>query len=473
MATRWHQPALDYISRWIGFQLRHTEQPGCVIAVASRGQILFEQAFGLANVGRKTRMTTRHRFRVASHSKSFTAAGVMRLRESGKLRLDDPVGRYVPELHPEVAGATILQLLSHSAGLIRDGRDSGQWVDRRPFLNREELLADLSGGPTIAGNTRFKYSNHGYGLVGMVIEQVVGESYVNWIQREVVAAAGLTHTTPDMPTTPGGRTTPNPRTTVRPGRSTPMASGHTRKLSDGHRLVVPGDNPTHALAPATGFVSTAGDLARFYAQLAPEAKRSFLAVASRREMVRRHWTDSHSSQPRDYGLGIISGKTGDWSWFGHSGGFQGFITRTAMVPEQELSVSVLSNAADGPAHTWLEGALQILQTFSKQGVPTRKVSGWGGRWASLWGTIDLLPAGNRVLATSPAQGNPMEDASEIEVLGRDRGRIVSDGGFGSYGEDVRQIRSVKGTVTDVWFSGIRMTSVKKLDRELHKRYQRR
>jgi hypothetical protein len=252
-----------------------------------------------------------------------------------------------------------------------------------------------------------------------------------------------------------------------------MASGHTRKLLDGRRLIVPGDNCTHALAPATGFVSTAGDLVRFYAQLDPGARRSILSRESRREMVRRHWTDSHSSVPRDYGLGIISGKTDDWSWFGHSGGFQGFITRTATLPEQELSISVLSNAADGMAPMWLEGAVQILRTFSKHGAPTRKAKAWGGRWCSLWGAVDLVPAGNRVVMAGPAQSNPMADAGEIEILGRDRGRIVSDSGFGNYGEDVRQVRSAKGTVTDIWFSGTRMTSEKKLDRELHKRYRRR
>lgn len=85
---RWLNPALDYISRWIDFQMRLTEQPGCAIAVAHRGEIIFEQAFGHANLSSGEPLTPRHRFRVASHSKSFTAAGIMKLREQGKLRLD-------------------------------------------------------------------------------------------------------------------------------------------------------------------------------------------------------------------------------------------------------------------------------------------------------------------------------------------------------------------------------------------------
>src|SRR5215470_19202587 len=132
-----------------------TEQPGCVIALAERGRILFERAFGHADLARGVALTPRHRFRVASHSKSFTAAGIMKLREQGKLRLDDPVGRHVKRLHPAVAEATIAQLLSHSAGIIRDGTDAGQWQDRRPFLRPRELRAALREAPAIDANTRF------------------------------------------------------------------------------------------------------------------------------------------------------------------------------------------------------------------------------------------------------------------------------------------------------------------------------
>jgi D-alanyl-D-alanine carboxypeptidase len=129
---KWLEAALDYIPDWLQHQMRVFEQPGCVIAIAHKGRIVLEQAFGQADLGKGVALTPRHRFRVASHSKSFTAAGIMKLREQGKLTLDDAVGRYVRRLHPAVAQATIAQLLSHSAGIIRDGIDSGQWQDRRP-----------------------------------------------------------------------------------------------------------------------------------------------------------------------------------------------------------------------------------------------------------------------------------------------------------------------------------------------------
>jgi CubicO group peptidase (beta-lactamase class C family) len=300
----WLQPAIGYIRSWIEFQLRTSQQPGCIVAIAHRGKIVAEYALGHANLATGEKLTPRHRFRIASHSKSFTAAGIMKLRERRKLRLDDPVGQYVADLHPRVAETTIAQILSHSAGLTRDGADAGQFTDRRPYRSTGELIADLKSPPAIEPNTRFKYSNHGFGLIGLVIEAITREPYRGWIKREIVDAAGLRETEPNMPI----------------ARGTPFARGHTLRLPLGRRLVVPGDNLTNAITPAGGFVSTAADVACFFGQLAPNAKRSVLSAASRREMIRKQWRNPHASLEGYYGLGIMSGSTAGWDWFGHSGG---------------------------------------------------------------------------------------------------------------------------------------------------------
>jgi D-alanyl-D-alanine carboxypeptidase len=194
---KWLNAALDYIPGWLEFQLRYHEQPGCVVATAYKGELVFEQAFGYAELARRRRLTPRHRFRVASHSKTFAAAAVMKLVEARRLRLADPVGRYVDGLHPGLARATFAELLSHAAGVVRDGPDSGQFVDRRPFLSATELRGDLEKAPTLRRNARFKYSNHGYGLVGLAIEAVTGEPYRSWLQREIIDAAGLAETLAD------------------------------------------------------------------------------------------------------------------------------------------------------------------------------------------------------------------------------------------------------------------------------------
>jgi D-alanyl-D-alanine carboxypeptidase len=463
----WIKPALDYVPRWIEHQMRLTGQPGCALAVAQHGKVLLDLAFGHADLPQGLALTPRHRFRVASHSKTFTAAGVMKLREQGRLRLDDSAGSFVPGLHPQVAQATLGQLLSHTAGLVRDGTDAGQWFERRPFLDADELRADLAAAPTLAANTRFKYSNHGYGLAGLVIEAVTGERYVDWIAREIVAASGLQETQPDGPVP----------------RGTPMARGHSALLPLERRVAVPGDNSTRALASATGFVSTAADLVRFFGSLAPEAKKSVLSAASRREMTRRQWRDPHSTLERWYGLGTLSGPLAGWEAVGHSGSFPGTITRTVCVPQHQLAVSVLTNAADGWSHVWLEGILHVLRAYSEGGAPSRRTAPWSGRWWNLWGAFDLLPmAGGKVLVANPAMPNPVMDASRVEVGprgragaegGTDPGRIVLANGFASHGEPARLVRDARGRARELWLGGSRLLPQGRVAQELEARYGRR
>jgi CubicO group peptidase (beta-lactamase class C family) len=452
---KWLEPALDYIPQWLEYQMRESEQPGCVIAIVHKGRVVLERAFGYADIVSRVPLTPRHRFRVASHSKSFTAAGIMKLREAGKLGLDDRVGQYVDGLHPAVAEATIAQLLSHSAGIVRDGTDSGQWQDRRPFLDEAELRSDLATAPAIEPNTRFKYSNHGYGLAGLVIEAVTGTTYRSWIKQAIIDAAGLEETEPDMPV----------------ADSVPVARGHSAKLPLGRRVVIPGDNPTNALAPATGFISTARDLAHLFAQLDPAARESVLTVASRREMTRRQWRYPHSSLERYYGLGITSAKIAEWECFGHSGAFQGFASRTVALSNRALAVSLVTNAADGLADRWLDGAIHILASFAKHGAPTSEVRDWTGRWWTRWVAVDLVPMGGKVMVGSPSLPNPFTDASEISVSGADRGRISLAAGSAHHGEDVQRVRGRDGKIDEVWLGGMRFLSEAAIAAELEQHYQ--
>lgn len=456
---KWLSAAIDYLPRWIEHQMRMVEQPGCSIAVTHRGKPVLAVALGVADERAGTALTPHHRFRVASHSKSFTAAGVLRLHDQGRLQLDDPVGRYVAGLHAEVARVTLGQLLSHSAGLVRDGVDAGQWAERRPFLAEAQLRADLARGPVIDPNTRFKYSNHGYGLAGLAIEAVTGEAYRDWIAREVVAASGLDETLPDAPIP----------------RGTPLALGHSARLPLGRRVVVPAGVSTNALASATGFVSTASDLARFFASLAPGAKRSVLSVAARREMTRRHWRDPQTAVERWYGLGLATGMQAGFEWFGHSGAFPGTLSRTATLPALELTISVLTNAADGPAQNWVDGALHVLQGFARHGAPTRRSAAWTGRWWSLWGAFDLLPVRDRVLVANPALANPLLDASEIVPTRRGRdgvvpGTIVQAAGLASHGEGARLELDGRGRAKVFWLGGTKLLPEMALAKELVAKY---
>jgi CubicO group peptidase (beta-lactamase class C family) len=435
----WLDHALAAIEAWIDYQMRATHQVGCVLAVARHGRVVLDRAFGQADLSTGEAMTPRHRFRIASHSKMFTAAGLMRLREQGRLGLDDRIGRHLAGLHPDAAEATVAQLLSHTAGITRDGPDSSFFLDRRPFPDAAEVLAHCAEPPTIPAGTRFKYSNHGFALLGLVIEAVTGEPYLDWVRREVIEAFGLEETAPDMPAVPPG---------------TPFARGHTGRLLLGERRVIPGDFPTNAAAPAAGFVSTAADLVRFLAQLSPEAEESPLSPASRREMARRHWRIPHLTFEQGYGLGTGNGVLNGWEWFGHTGGLQGYLSRSCVVPAEGLAVSVLVNALDGMPMPWCDGALHLLQAYARRGAPGPALKDWRGRWWTVWGAVDLLPMGDdRVLVALPAYWNPLMDAAEIEVLGPDHGRVALASGYGSHGEKVRLVRDAAGQVAELRIGG--------------------
>jgi len=449
----WLAPALDYVASWLDFQRLHHDQPGCAVAIADGDEVVLEAAFGSADLATGEALTPRHGFRIASHSKSFTSAGILRLVDEGRLRLDDEVGSLIDGLHPEIAKVTVGQVLSNSAGLTRDGPDAGQFLDRKPFCSKAELLADLAKPPVLPSSQRFKYSNHGFGLLGLVIEAVTGQEYNDWITTEVTAKVGLTETAADIGL----------------WGSRPMAKGHTGRQLLGQRMVIPADNHCHAMASATGFVGTAADVARYFAQLSPHAERSILSAKSRREMTRRLWPDDESSLGRHYGLGTISGGEGDWRWVGHSGGFQGFITRTAIIPKQGLTISVLTNAIDGLAHPWLDGVAHILKVFAERGGPSVETRDWTGRWWTLWSATDLVPVADRVLCAAPALLTPFLDAAEIAIEAPDNGRIVRASGFHSPGETVTLERD-DGKVRSVRMAGSRLLDAGAMRAEMEERY---
>jgi D-alanyl-D-alanine carboxypeptidase len=178
-------------------------------------------------------------------------------------------------------------------------------------------------------------------------------------------------------------------------------------------------------------------------------------------MVRARWRDPHSSIERHYGLGIISGRLAGRDWFGHSGGLQGYITRTAVLPREEVAVSVLTNAIDGLAHPWLEGAIQILEVFARHGPPSRALRRWSGRWWTIWNAVDLVPVRAKVLVATPAWFSPFMDAPEIRA-----GCIALASGFASHGEPARLGRK------ELWLGGTRYLSERALAEEMTARYER-
>src|SRR5262249_43722844 len=153
-------------------QIAYRGLPGIAVGVVNDQDLVWATGFGFADLKAKVPMTAATRFRMASHSKLFTAIAIMQLREDGKLRLDDPVDKYLPWFKARPAGdddgtVTIEQLLSHSSGLQREAGD--HWVSYN-FPTEDELRRLYSSRQAaFAPSVRWKYSNLAYSIAGLVI----------------------------------------------------------------------------------------------------------------------------------------------------------------------------------------------------------------------------------------------------------------------------------------------------------------
>jgi hypothetical protein len=140
------------------------------------------------------------------------------------------------------------------------------------------------------------------------------------------------------------------------------------------------------------------------------------------------------------------------------------------LPEPALAVSVVTNAIDGAADRGIEGIIHILTSFAKHGTPAKEVSDWTGRWWTLWGAVDLVPMGAKVMVAIPSLPNPFTDASEISISSEDHGRFTLANGFARHGEDVRRVRGQNGKVDEVWLGGTRYLQEAASLAELEQRY---
>lgn len=413
--------AAAYVSRWIAYRQFTQWVPGVVFALAHDGRKLAEGAAGAANLETDEPMTVEHRFRIASHSKMYTAVAVMRLVEDGRLRLDDTAGTYVDGLADDVAHVTLRELLSHGAGVVRDGDDAGFWEGGRDFPGPADLAAMLAGPRVVPRNTRFKYSNVGYALLGRVIESVTGASYSSHLAAAVLQPLGLADTTPDLTDEVADR----------------MASGHSSSRGRQDRRVLPG-MPARAYAPAAGVCSTARDLVRFGGALCYGVD-GVLGEESKRELLHVQW-----QQPEDkaqhYGLGFAAHDVGDRRVFGHGGGYTGYITATRFDPVDRLVVVVLTNAIDGPAAEWATGVVKLVDLAQRVGaepggVEADRADAFVGRFRGLWTTIDLVRFGRHLVAIDPEQPDPTNGMIRLDPA--DDGYVIGEcPGASSYGEPV-------------------------------------
>ncbi|WP_299958300.1 serine hydrolase [uncultured Modestobacter sp.] len=443
--------AAPYLESWLEHQRRRQRVPGVQAAIRVGDRLVLDTALGQADATTGEPLTGRHLFRIASHSKTFTATAVLQLVEAGRMRLDDPIGRWVPELAdraPAAAAVTVRELLGHQAGVVRDGADTDYWQLLHPFPDAAALLDIVAapGGLTFGRNEHFKYSNIGYSLLGLAIEAASGRPYNTFVQQEVVERLGLADTGPELD----------------PAREAEYAAGHTG-LFDGETTRLRVDHvDTRAMAAATGFYSTARDLTSYGA--AHFTGDPTLLTDESKRLMRRPESEvsAHGRPARRYGLGLDLDTVGDRKLVGHSGGYPGHITRTWIDPEAQVVVSVLTNSIDGPADSLARGLLALLDLALD--APERdedtpdpaSLSRWTGRWADLWGPADVALLGGRLVMLHPNAPAPAEEWLELTVEDDRTLRYESVAGFASAGETVEYEWGPDGTATSIRAGGMTM-----------------
>jgi D-alanyl-D-alanine carboxypeptidase len=437
-----------WAGEWLGHRQRTLRVPGLQFAIAHEGTIVASGAHGMADLGAGEALTTRHAFHIASHSKTFTATAILQLAETDppSLRLDDPLVGYLPASCAglsQLAGLTITDLLHHGSGMTRDGADGDYWQLRRPFPNPNELLDLLERSPSpYPANDRFHYSNIAYSLLGRVIEQAAGCSYGEFVRRSIIDRLGLVDTAPDF----------DPRASDRN-----FAMGYTS--AEGGRERVPIEHlAANAMAPATGFTSTARDLCLYFSAHCVGDRR-ILSDDAKRRMQHGWWAPRTQEQ---YGLGLQIIDIGTRRLIGHSGGYPGHTTRTWCDPKDQLVISVLCNASDAAATPLCNGIFHLLEHLSHPDdrVPSHAdavdLRSFTGHFNTLSGAHDIASFGTRLLAIPTDNDDPTEVLGELVAEDPDTALLVrAHDGYTSEGERFHFARDATGKVLSVCaFSGM-------------------
>ena len=416
-------------SAWAEAQMAYRGLPGIAVGVVQDQTLVWSRGFGFSDVEKRVPMTAQTRFRIASNSKLFTAIAIMQLREAGKLRLDDPVAKYLPWFKPKPAGPddgliTIEQLLSHSSGLQREATDHWSSMNFPTSIELQRLMPDRTAA--FPPQTRWKYSNLAFAIAGMVVEQITGQRWADYAQVHMFDPLGLAATSVDK-------------------HDPLLATPYAVRRSDGTRRVLPFVD-SHGMAAATGVTSDVDDLAKF---IAAQFRRgaaggvNILSAASWREMLRVRSVDE--TWEAGSGLGFDVSRYKDRTYVGHGGGYPGNTTQTLAQIDDKVGVIVLTNTNDSnPRDFARQLMLTVGNAVAKAAKPAPNNS-WDPSWERFVGRyrnnyddgIMQVVMLNRKLVLLPGSADAAETKVELEPIGKDRFRLTAPTGGSTVGEEVR------------------------------------
>ncbi|MCE9567010.1 MAG: serine hydrolase [Planctomycetes bacterium] len=297
-------------------------------------------------------------YRVGSVSKLFTDVAIMQLVEEGKLDLDAPVAKYVPEFKPAYKEGqkqiTLRMLMAHRSGLIREPPVGNYFDPTEPSL--EKSVLSLNGiEPIYDPGSRTKYSNAAVGLVGYVIQKTQNEKFETFVQRRVLDRIGMESSSFTL--TPALK------------KKLPEAVMWTY-----HGREFPAPTFSLGVAPAGCMYSDLRDLAKFELCLFAGGKvgdKQLLKPETIEEMFRPQFAKDGS---RGFGLGFIVGELEGKKRIGHGGAIYGFSTELAMLPSEKLGVIVMSarDVSNGMTTRIADDALRLMLA-AKEGKPLPKL----------------------------------------------------------------------------------------------------
>jgi CubicO group peptidase (beta-lactamase class C family) len=321
--------------------------PGLSVAVALDGGIVWAEGFGWADVDSKVPVTPLTRFRIGSASIPLTSAAVGVLHERGRLDLDAPVQRYVPTFPEKKWPFSTRQLMGHVAG-IRHGPGETERMPGRHCTSLAQAVQIISDDPLrFRPGTEYRYSTYDWIFVSALVEAAAGEPYPAFMNREVLARAGMERTVLDK--TDGGAGQASfyfPRTATRTQLGLEEAS--------------PADYS--CFAGAGGFLSTPSDLVRFGAAM---LKPGLLKAETIALLQTPQQLESGASTGYALGWSVESVRLGGKPvrLVGHKGSSMGGTTSFLTFPDFGLAIAVTSNVSY--AHGVAPLGLTIAEAFTK------------------------------------------------------------------------------------------------------------
>ena len=337
---------IPVIQEWVRFTAFYYEVPGISFVIQVRDELLSKKAFGVKNLETKEQMTTETLFRIASHSKLFTATAIMELYAQGKLSLDDKVTKHLDWFTPSNDNIRIHHLLTHSSGITRDG-EFGQWYHHN-FPDLDQFKEILSHPFEILDpSVQIKYSNIAYTILGQIVEKVADVSYESYM-KDLLHRLGLENTFSNLG-----------------GRENLHATGHYMRFP-GEKRKTFNHVEAKVMDAATGFSSVPSDILQFFrAQMIGINRGLKYGDYFKREMQNIHFRTKEGLVDIEWGYGFWRKYFRKLLFIGHSGGYPGFITLSGFNPERELGISIFTNPLQPPLEEIFGGGVGLLRYAEK------------------------------------------------------------------------------------------------------------